>query len=183
MSHSTSRRVLVAHPGDTVGFSVRVNGPTGHATGVSVRGIPPSVDGVLVSPAKGIAPYTARVTLTISPAAEPGLYPFYVEIHDNTRGQPMGAEELGLLILPRGLTAHHYSRLRRIYYHERLGAQAILWYLITKVYRNGASFTELKKAYELIRGGPVKKSTIAVILRRMIKKDSSRRAQTEDTIP
>lgn len=139
LSHSTSKRVLVAHPGDTVSFSARVNGPPGHAVSISVRGIPPSIARVLVSPSRSIAPYTARVTLTISPGAEPGLYPFCVEIHDNTRGQSMGAEELGLLILPRGLTAHHYSRLRRIYYHERLRAQAILWYLLAKVYRNGAS--------------------------------------------
>ena len=40
----------------------------------------------------------------------------------------------------------------------------------SKNYKAGASFTELKNAYELVRGGTVKKSTIAVILRRMVKK-------------
>jgi len=75
------------------------------------------------------------------------------------------------LILPKNLdksVARYYTRLRRIY--KELGAQGVLWYLVTKVYANGVSFTELKKAYELARGSPVRKSTVAVILRRMIKK-------------
>ena len=42
--------------------------------------------------------------------------------------------------------------------------------MIAKVYENGASFTELKNAYELIRGNPVRKVTIAKILKRMIRK-------------
>ncbi len=45
-----------------------------------------------------------------------------------------------------------------------------MWYLIAKVYKACASFTELKNAYELIRGQPVRKSILAVILRRMIRK-------------
>jgi len=69
--------------------------------------------------------------------------------------------------LPRNI-ARHYSRLRRIF--RELGAQGVLWYLIAKVYTKGASFTELKKGYELVRGSPVSKATLAVILRRMIKK-------------
>jgi len=45
-----------------------------------------------------------------------------------------------------------------------------LWYLIAKIYKAGARFTELNNVYELIRGQPVRKSTLAVILRRMIRK-------------
>ncbi len=39
-SFGLDRRVLVAHPGDSVGFSVRINGPLGHVVGVKVRGYP-----------------------------------------------------------------------------------------------------------------------------------------------
>ena len=78
--------------------------------------------------------------------------------------------------LPRS-TARHYRMLRRMY--KETGAQGVLWYLVAKVYRDGTGFTELKKAYELIRGSPVRKATIAKILKRMtrkglIKKDGGR---------
>ena len=169
-SFGLDRRVLVAHPGDRIGFSVRINGPPGHVVGVEVKGIPPSVAEVTVSPSRAIAPYTAGISLTIRRDTEPGLYPFSLAINNLTTSRPIGVEKLGLLILPRELTLHHYAEAKRIYRYERLGAQGVLWYLIAKVYRNGVGFTKLKKAYELIRGGPVKKATIAKILKQMIRK-------------
>ncbi len=123
-----------------------------------------------MSPSRGVAPYTARILLTVSEGAEPGLYPFHVMVHNHTRGQTIGEEELGLLVMPKKVTIKDYVKLRRIYRYEGLGAQGALWYLIARVYENGVSFTELKRAYELVRGGPVKKATIAKILRRMIRK-------------
>ena len=169
-SFGLDRRVLAAHPGDSVGFSIRINGPFGHVVGVEVRGIPPSVAEVLVSPSRGVAPYTARISLTVSKDAKPGLYPFHVTVHNHTRGQAIGEEELGLLVMPKRLTIRDYVKLRRIYRYEGLGAQGALWYLIARVYENGVSFMELKRAYELVRGGPVKKATIAKILKQMIRK-------------
>ncbi len=58
-SFGLDRRVLVAHPGDRVGFFVRINGPPRHVVGVEVRGIPSSVAEVSVSPHRAVAPYTA----------------------------------------------------------------------------------------------------------------------------
>jgi hypothetical protein len=148
-------RVLVAHPGDSVSFSVRINGPPKHIVSVEVEGLPPSVAEVAVSPSRAIAPYTAEISLAVRGDAEPGLYPFSLEINNLTTSQSIGAEKLGLLLLPRELTIRHYVELRRIYRYEGLGAQGVLWYLIAKVYKSGAGFTELKRAYELVREGPV----------------------------
>jgi len=163
------RRVLVAYPGEEIGFSVRIKGPPGHVVGVETRGIAPTVAVVVLAPSRAVAPYTARASLVVSEGAEPGLYPFSVVVHDHTRNQKIGVEKLGLLVLPRKLSITDYARLRRIY-KEGLGAQGVLWYLVSKVYKEGASFTELKRAYELVRRGPVRKATIASILKRMIRK-------------
>ena len=182
-SFGPSRRVLVAHPSDSVGFSIRINGPIGHVVGVEVKGIPPSVAEVLVSPFRGVAPYTARISLTVSEGAKPGLYPFHVMVHNHTRDQTIGEEELGLLVMPKKLTIKDYTRLRRIYRYEGLGAQGALWYLIAMVYENGVGFMELKRAYELVRGGPVKKATIAKILRRMIRKGLIKKGEDRKYYP
>ena len=131
------RRVLVAHHGDSVGFSIRINGPFGHVVCVEVRGIPSGVAEVLVSPPRGAAPYTAKISLTVSEDAKPGLYPFHVMVHNHTRGQIIGEEELGLLVIPKRLIIRDYVKLRRIYRYEGLGAQGALWYLIARVYENG----------------------------------------------
>jgi len=171
------RRVLVAHPGSEAGFSVQINGPPRHIVGVKVRGIPASVAEVLISPSKSVAPYTSEVSLTVSEGAVSGMYPFYVVIHDHTRGQSIGVEKLGLLILPRELTLRHYVEARRIYHYEELGAQGVLWYLVARVHGNGASFTELKRAYELVRGGPVRNATIAKILKCMTRKGLIRKGE------
>ncbi len=170
-SFGLDRRVLVAHPGDRVGFSVRINGPPRHVVSVEVRGIPSSVAEVTVSPYRAVAPYTAEISLAVRGYAEPGLYPFIVVINNITIGRPIGVEKLGPLILPRELSLSQYARLRRLYYREKLGAQGVLWYLIARVYKNEASFMELKRVYEFIRGGPIRKATIAKILKQMIRKD------------
>jgi len=170
-SFGLDRRVLVAHPGDRVGFFVRINGPSRHVISVEVRGIPSSVAEVAVSPHRAVAPYTAEISLAIRGDAEPGLYPFSVVINNLTIGRPVGVEKLGLLVLSRELTLRHYAEARRIYRYEGLGAQGVLWYLIAMVYENGVGFMELKRAYELIRGGPVRKATIAKILKQMIRKN------------
>ena len=177
VSLGLDKRVLVAHPGDKVGFSIRINGPPRHIASVEVRGIPPSVAEALVSPSGNVAPYTADVLLAIGDKAEPGFYLFQAVVHNITKGRPVGVEKLGLLVLPRKLTLRDYARLRRMYRHERLGAQGVLWYLVARVYENGVSFTELKRVYELVKGGPVRKATIAKILKRMIRKGLIRKGE------
>lgn len=168
---SSSRRILVLYPGERASFSLIVNGPLGHMISVYTRGFPHSVASITIAPRSSVAPFTTEIEIWVNEGAPPGLYYFDLQVIDQTNERVLGIEPLGLLILPRGLPrymARHYSRLRRI--HEELGAQGVLWYLIAKVYKNGVGFTELKKAYELVRDGLVRKATIAVILRRMIKK-------------
>ncbi len=170
-SFGLDRRVLVARPGDKIRFCIRINGPPRHVVSVEVRGIPSSVAEVTVSPQMTRAPYTSEIALTIRRHAKPGLYSFTLVITNLTMSRSIGVEKLGLLILPRELSLSQYARLRRIYYREKLGAQGVLWYLIAKVYKNGASFMKLKRVYEFIRGGPVRKATVAKILKQMIRKD------------
>ncbi len=168
---SSPRRVLVMYPGERVTFPLAVNGPPGHRVGIYAREIPASIASIAITPESSVAPFTSVIEIIANEGATPGLYYFDLQIIDQTKGRILGVEPLGLLILPRNLPrsiAGHYSRLRRIF--RELGAQGVLWYLIAKVYTKGASFTELKKAYELVRGSPVSKANLAVILRRMIRK-------------
>ena len=168
---NSSRIVLAMYPGERIAFPLAVNGPPSHRVGIHARGFPQSVASITITPRSSIAPYTSKIEIRANERATPGLYYFDLQIIDRTKRRVLGVEPLGLLILPKNLPrniARHYSRLRRIF--RELGAQGVVWYLIAKVYIKGASFTELKKAYELVRGSLVRKATLAVILRRMIKK-------------
>ncbi len=148
-----------------------MNGPPGHRVGVHARGFPQSIASITITPKDSVAPFTSEIEINVKDEAPPGLYYFDLQITDQTNGMILGIEPLGILILPWNLprsTARHYRMLRRMY--KETGAQGVLWYLVAKVYKDGANFTELKKAYELVRGGAVRKATIANILKRMIKK-------------
>jgi len=169
------RRILVAHPGENISFSVRIRGPTNHTISVEVAGIPTSIARVVINPSRATAPYVATITLNTSVNAEPGQYPFQLLIHDLDKNQSLGEEELNLLILPRRMTVSDYIKIKRIYQYEKLGAQGVIWYLIAKVFTKGASFMELKRAYELVCECSVKKATIANILKRMIRKNLIRK--------
>jgi len=167
----SSKNVLVVYPGERVTFSLAVKGPPGDRVGVYAKGFPQSVASIAIAPMSGFAPFTSEIEIRVNEGAPPGLYYFDLSIMDETKGKTLSIEPFGLLIPPKDLSknvAKHYTRLRRIY--KEHGAQGVLWYLVTKVYTNGASFTELKKAYELVRGSQVRNSTVAVILRRMTKK-------------
>ncbi|MEB3788953.1 MAG: hypothetical protein GSR72_03570 [Desulfurococcales archaeon] len=171
IASNSMRIVLAMYPGERVAFPLAVNGPPGHRIGIHARGFPQLVASITITPRSGVAPFTSEIEIRANEGATPGLYYFDLQIIDRTKRRVLGVEPLGLLILPKNLPrniARHYSRLRRIF--RELGAQGVLWYLIAKVYTKGASFTELKKAYELVRGSPVRKAALAVILRRMIKK-------------
>jgi predicted transcriptional regulator len=72
------------------------------------------------------------------------------------------------------MLAKHCIKLKKL--HRKLGAQAVVWYLLASIFTDGARFSQLKEAYELIRGKQVRKATIAVILRRMAKKGLVRKA-------
>ena len=159
------------YPGERVAFPLAVNGPPGHKVNIHARGLPQSVASINITPKSSVAPFTSEIEIRANEGAYPGLYYFDLWIIDQTKRRTLGTEPLGILILPRNLPRSilkHYRELRRIY--KEVGAQGVLWYLIAKIYKAGACFTELKNAYELIRGQPVRKSTLAVILRRMIRK-------------
>jgi len=171
LSSSKNVNVLVMYPGESATFSLAVKGPPGHRVGVYAKGFPQSVGSITIAPGSSVAPFTSEIEIRVNEGALPGLYYFDLSIVDETKGRALGVEPFGLLILPKNLNmsvAKHYFRLRRIY--KELGAQGVLWYLVAKVCTNGASFTELKKAYELVRGSQVRNSSVAVVLKRMIKK-------------
>jgi len=172
------RRVFAVYPGERVGFAIAINGPPGHVVSIYAEGLPSSVATVTVTPSRGIAPYTSEIEIRVNSGAPPGLYPFDLIVTDESRRRLLGREPLGLLVLPRStpkVLVKHYSRLRKLY--RELGAQAVVWYLLAKIFSNGARFSHLKEAYELIRRKPVKKATIAVILRRMAKKGLVRKGR------
>jgi hypothetical protein len=59
---------------------------------------------------------------------------------------------------------------------NQVAREEVLAYLL-KYYKNGVSLMELKRAYELIRGGPVRKVTIAKALKQMIRKALIRKGE------
>ena len=169
---SSSRNVLVMYPGERISFSFAVNGPPSHRVSIYAEGFPQPIGYITINPRSNVAPFTSEIEIRVNEGAASGLYKFDLHVIDNTWRKFLGAEPIGILILPKGIPrslARHYRRLRSIY--EELGAQGVLWYLIEKVFRGGASFTQLKNAYELIRGDPVKNPTVVVTLKRLAKKN------------
>ena len=165
------RRVFAAYPGEDIDFAIAINGPLDHVVSISVEGPPLSVATITVTPSRETAPYTSEIEIRVNSGAPPGLYPFDLVITDESNRRLLGREPMALLVLsrstPRAL-GKHYLRLRELY--RELGAQAVVWYLLAKIFTSGARFSQVKEAYELISGKPVRKATIAVILRRMAKK-------------
>lgn len=169
---SSSRNILVMYPGERISLSFAINGPPSHRVSIYAEGFPQSIGSIAINPRSGTAPFTSEVVIRVDMGAQPGLYKFDLHIVDNTLRELLGAEPVGLLILPRDVprsVARHFKRLISIY--EELGAQGVLWYLIAKVFGEGARFSQLKNSYELIRGNPVKNATIVVILKRLVKKN------------
>ncbi|MEL9908250.1 MAG: hypothetical protein QXJ03_02945 [Desulfurococcus sp.] len=165
------RRVFAAYPGEDIGFAIAINGPLGHVVSISAEGPSPSVATITVAPSRGFAPYTSGIKIHVNNGAPPGLYSFNLIITNESNRRLLGREPIGLLVLPRSTPKaleKRYLKLRELY--RELGAQAVMWCLLAKIFTNGATFSQLKEAYELIREKPVRKATIAVILRRMARK-------------
>jgi len=68
-------------------------------------------------------------------------------------------------ILPR-VFAGEFKTIVNLY--RARGAMWMIWYLLNHISTNGATFTQLKEAYELVIGRSISKGTISNILRRMI---------------
>lgn len=171
MSANVGRRVLAAYPGEEVLFSVGVHGPRGHVVSVIIDGVPGGVASTSISPNRMSAPYVSTVTMKVHQWAKPGLYPFNVLVRDEVEGRLLGSEPLALLVLPHGVPrafAREYKRVVNLY--RTKGAMWAVWYMLSHVFTNGASFTQLKEAYEAVAGRKVSKGTVGNILSRMIRK-------------
>lgn len=170
-STAVSRRVLVAYPGEVVRLGMDVRGPRGHVVKVEVRGLPVDVAVATVTPEESPAPFTSTIAVSVSAGAPPGIYPFELVVCDATEERVLGAEPLALLVLDRGLPrdfAKHYSKLRELY--VEYGAMATIWHLLKHVFPNGATFTQLKQAYQLVAGRKVSNGTVGNTLKRMLEK-------------
>lgn len=170
-STSLSSHTLVAYPGEHIGFGVSLNGPVGHRLRVDVEGLPTRVASIAVSPRESTAPFTSSIDIIVNPGASPGVYTFKLMIVDLTTNILLGQESIALIVLRRGIPktlARHYQKLKALY--STYGAQALIWYILTRIFRNGATFTQIKHVYETIVKAPISNGTIGNILRRMKKK-------------
>ena len=170
-STSLSSHVLAAYPGERISFGVSLNGPIGHRLRIDAESLPTRVASIAISPKESTAPFTSKVDIIVSPGAPPGVYTFKLRIVDITTNTLLGQESIILIVLRRGLPktiARHYKRLKTLYLTH--GAQALVWYILAHIFRNGATFTQIKHVYEVVVKAPVSNGTIGSILRRMLKK-------------
>jgi len=170
-SIGVDRRILVAYPGDVLSFNVRVESPRGCLIRVAVRGLPNSVASVSVGPDISRAPFTLTITIAVDEKAPPGSYPFNVEVYSVDEGALLGVKHLALIILDRRIpkaVAGRLDKLRELY--RKYGAQVTVWYLLSQIFTEGATFGQLKSAYESIVGRKVSNGTMGNILERMLKK-------------
>jgi len=168
---SSDRRILAAYPGQVIHFNVNVRGPPKHSVAIVVEGLPSHVATTIIAPDKGVAPYVARAEIRVNPGALAGLYPLDIVIHDLTLGNLLGRERLALLVLRRDIPisfAKKYHKLTTIY--TKQGAMWLIWYLLKEVFADGATFSQLKATYELVKGDEVSNGTIGNILKRMVRK-------------
>lgn len=172
ISVSDERRVIPVYPGEKAGLKLRVNEPVGRGVTIRASGLPSSVATLAVSPVSGIPPFTSTVEISVDQKAKPGHYNFDIYLVEESLGEVLEAKPLTLLVLPAHAPKEikaHYSRMKRLY--ETYGAQGVIWYLLAKVYRGKTRFSEIKQAYELVRGNPVTGASLAVILKRMTRKE------------
>ncbi|OWJ54735.1 hypothetical protein Pdsh_03125 [Pyrodictium delaneyi] len=133
--------------------------------------MPNTVASIAINPREAVAPFTSSIDIRVSPGAAPGTYAFKLRIHDTATNALLGLESLALIVLRRGLPktlAKHYQKLKTMY--RTYGAQAAVWYILTHVFKDGATFTQIKNAYEIIVGETVSNGTIGNILGRMRRK-------------
>lgn len=164
-------RVLVLYPGERIAFPLEVNGPPGHGVSVYAKGFPRSIASITITPESSIAPFTPKMEIRVNEGAAPGLYYFDLQAIDQTRGRILEVEPLGLLILPRNLPksiVRHYGELRRI--TRELGIQGLLWYIVTSVYPEGTTFSQIHALHRLVTQRRISPGTTGNILRYMVKK-------------
>ena len=166
-----SRRILVAYPSERIVFSIAVKEPVSHVVQVEAEGLPRHVASITINPNVSTAPFTSSIIVSVSRGAIPGNYPFNLEIYDATDNRPLGLEHMVLIVLDSRVPkvfAKHHSKLIELY--RRYGAQATIWYLLSHVFTEDATFSQLKASYELVVQKRVSNGTIGSILERMKKK-------------
>ena len=166
-----SRRILVAYPGERIVFSIAVKEPVNHIIQIRAEGLPKHIASITANPDMSTAPFTSSITILVNRGTVPGNYPFNLAIYDITKDRLLGLEHMVLVILDKKVPrvfVKHYSGLIKLY--RRYGAQAVIWYLLSYVFTKGATFNQLKTAYELVTQRRVSNGTIGSILKRMRKK-------------
>ena len=164
-------RVLAAYPGNYVRFGVKLTGPVGHRLRVYVEKLPAGVATVSLSPEESVAPFTLSIDIHVKPGAPPGTYTFELRAIDMATGILIGSRILTLIVLRRGIPkslTKHYQRLRTLYL--AYGAQALIWYILAQILRNGASFSQIKYIYEVTTNKRVSNGTIGNVLKRLLRK-------------
>ncbi len=170
-STSLLSHVLAAYPGERISFAVSLNGPIGHRLRVDIEGLPTTIASITMNPRESIAPFASSIDIHVNPGAAPGAYTFKLRVVDTTTNTLLGLESITLIVLRRGVLktlTKHYQKLKTLY--SSYGAQALVWYILTYIFRNGATFTQIKHVYELVVKAPISNGTIGNTLRRMMKK-------------
>jgi len=144
-SASLFSHVLVAYPGERISFSVSLNSPIGYRLRIHVEDLPTKIASVTASPKESIALFTSSIDIHINPGAPLGVYTFKLMMVDLTTNILLGRESIAFIVLRRGIPktlARHYQKLKALY--STYGAQALAWYILTHVFRNSATFTQIK---------------------------------------
>ena len=168
---ASGRYLLALYPGETVRLILRVHGPIGRVVHLEEQGFPRSVASLEITPRQARAPYQAVITVTASPYAAPGVYPWRLRVVEDGAGDVLGEEFITLVIMPENLprkAAGRVANLRKLY--TRYGIQVALWAALKQLYPGGASFTALRNLYELLTGRRVSKGTVGNTLRTMLRK-------------
>uniref|UniRef100_A0A7J2T9Q9 Uncharacterized protein n=1 Tax=Ignisphaera aggregans TaxID=334771 RepID=A0A7J2T9Q9_9CREN len=163
--------MLDAYPGEAVRLGVNVRGPRDHVVKVEVRELPSDIAVVTVTPEESPAPFTSTIAVSVSASAPLGNYLFELVVYDATGERLLGTDPLVLLVLGRGLSrdfAKHYSKLCELY--AEYEAMATIWHLLKHVLPSGATFTQLKQAYQLFVGKKVSIGIIGNTPKRMLGK-------------
>jgi len=63
LSSSKNVNVLVVYPGESITFSLAVNGPPGHRIDIYEKGFPQSIASIAISPGSSVAPFVSEIEI------------------------------------------------------------------------------------------------------------------------
>jgi len=166
---SLSSRVVVLYPGESAVLTLAVSGSDKELVRLELR-YPSEVMRIEVSPQIGYTPLNARLKISATSGAQPGIYPASILVTD-TEGERV-AKELLAVVIPDRITdksiTRHLPMMLRI--TKELGIQGLFWYIARYVYLEGATFSQLHALHKLITRRRVSPGTTGNILAYMVKK-------------